>query len=268
MGWFFIALLGALGLILLRIYFKLREAQRARGASWDEQMIGQLRSHGYAPFNDYPVDFFLALPDEAACQGARARLEPEFTVDARAVEKDSDLAFSLHASKTMRLVVPDMQDISRRLTALATEYHGRYDGWAAGKAAPVPVEAGKVEVGRVDVRVILKRFETPDEARDLEHGKFELVHLGGMTVGRATYQPGWKWSTHVGRGLGLSRCSVEHVGLVLAGVATAAFDDGTIIELRAGQLFYIPPEPHDSWVVGDEPYVSLHFLGADKYAKA
>jgi len=118
------------------------------------------------------------------------------------------------------------------------------------------------------VRAILKSFETPDETRALEHGKFELVHLGGMTLGRATYQPGWKWSTHVGPGLGLSRCSVEHVGLVLAGVATAAFDDGTIIELRAGQLFYIPPVPHDSWVVGEEPYVSLHFLGADKYARA
>ncbi len=24
---------------------------------------------------------------------------------------------------------------------------------------------------------------------------------------------------------------------------------------------------HDSWVVGDEPYVSLHFMGADSYAK-
>ena len=34
----------------------------------------------------------------------------------------------------------------------------------------------------------------------------------------------------------------------------------------AGTLFYIPPTPHDSWVVGDEPYVSLHFLGAEDYA--
>src|SRR6201993_2872813 len=80
----------------------------------------------------------------------------------------------------------------------------------------------------------------------------ELVHIGGLTIGRATYQPGWRWSEHVGRALGLSRCSVEHVGLVLSGVATAAFDDGTVIELRAGELFYIPPVPHDSWVVGDE----------------
>jgi len=115
--------------------------------------------------------------------------------------------------------------------------------------------------------VILRRFEKPDETRVLERGTFELVHIGGLTVGRATYQPGWRWSEHVGRALGLSRCSVEHVGLVLSGVATAAFDDGTVIELRAGELFYIPPVPHDSWVVGDQPYVSLHFAGADRYAQ-
>jgi hypothetical protein len=77
------------------------------------------------------VDFFLALPSEAACQGARARLEPEFHVDVKPLENDPELNYSLHATKTMRLVVPDMQEVSRRLTALATELHGRYDGWAA-----------------------------------------------------------------------------------------------------------------------------------------
>jgi quercetin dioxygenase-like cupin family protein len=114
--------------------------------------------------------------------------------------------------------------------------------------------------------VILKRFEAPDEARVLEKGRFELVHLGGMTIGRATYEPGWKWSEHVGPGVGATRCHVEHVGLVLSGTATAAFDDGRIFELRAGELFYIPPVPHDSWVIGEQPYVSLHFLGAEQYA--
>ena len=115
--------------------------------------------------------------------------------------------------------------------------------------------------------VILKRFEQPDEVRELVKGRFELVHLGGMTIGRATYQPGWRWSEHVGAALGQRRCSVEHVGLVVSGTATAAFDDGRVVELRAGELFYIPPQPHDSWVIGDEPYVSLHFLGADHYAR-
>jgi quercetin dioxygenase-like cupin family protein len=114
--------------------------------------------------------------------------------------------------------------------------------------------------------VILKRFEQPDEVREMVKGRFELVRIGGLTIGRATYQPGWKWSEHVGPTVGSARCTVEHVGLVLAGAATAAFED-RVIELRAGELFYIPPVPHDSWVVGSEPYVSLHFLGADRYAR-
>jgi hypothetical protein len=114
--------------------------------------------------------------------------------------------------------------------------------------------------------VLVKRFETPDETRQMIKGRFDIVRLGGQTVGRATYEPGWKWSLHVGPTVGATRCIVEHVGLVVSGTATAAFDDGRVVELRAGELFYIPPIPHDSWVVGDEPYVSLHFLGADEYA--
>ena len=131
MNWTLLLLVAALALIAVRIYSKLRLAQKSRAESWDEQVIGRLRLQGYAPFKDYRVDFFLALPDEAACQGARSRLEPEFSVDVKPLENDPALAYSLHATKTMRLVVPDVQEISRRLTALATEFHGRYDGWAA-----------------------------------------------------------------------------------------------------------------------------------------
>jgi quercetin dioxygenase-like cupin family protein len=115
--------------------------------------------------------------------------------------------------------------------------------------------------------LILKRFEKPDEVRTFEKGKFELVHVGGMTIGRATYEPGWKWSVHVGAATGAKMCQVEHVGLVVSGRATAAMEDGRVIEMKAGDLFYIAPG-HDSWVVGDEPYVSLHFMGAEQYAKA
>ena len=117
------------------------------------------------------------------------------------------------------------------------------------------------------IEVVLKRFENPDETREFEKGKFELVRVGGMTIGRATYEPGWKWSEHVGSLLGKQFCEVEHVGLVISGTATAAMSDGKVIELTPGSLFYIPAVPHDSWVVGDEPYVSLHFLGADHYTK-
>ncbi|MFL6584016.1 MAG: cupin [Chthoniobacterales bacterium] len=118
-----------------------------------------------------------------------------------------------------------------------------------------------------EIGVILKRFDAPDEVRTFERGKFEIVQLHGVTIGRATYEPGWKWSEHVGRATGATHCQVEHLGLVLSGTATVAFDEHHVIELRTGELFYVPPVPHDSWVVGNDEYVSLHFLGAERYAK-
>jgi quercetin dioxygenase-like cupin family protein len=75
----------------------------------------------------------------------------------------------------------------------------------------------------------------------------------------------WKWSEHVGPSTGETSCQVEHVGLVLSGRAVAKMDDGREVVMRAGDFFYIPPG-HDSWVVGEEPYVSLHILGSEKYA--
>ena len=118
-----------------------------------------------------------------------------------------------------------------------------------------------------DLDLILKRFEEPDEIRQMEKGKFELVTIGGMTIGRATYEPGWKWSEHVGKALGKTHCNVEHVGLVISGSATVAFENEPIQTVTPGTLFYVPKKVHDSWVIGDEPYVSIHFLGADHYAK-
>ena len=115
--------------------------------------------------------------------------------------------------------------------------------------------------------VILKRFDDPDEVTVFEKGRFETVRIGNMTIGRATYEPGWRWSVHVAPTVNKPLCDVEHVGLVISGTATAAVEGREAIELRPGMVFYIPPAPHDSWVVGDEPYVSLHFLGAAQYAK-
>lgn len=115
--------------------------------------------------------------------------------------------------------------------------------------------------------VLLRRFDAPDEVREFPLGRFEIVRLPGAVIGRATYQPGWKWSEHVGPALGKARCPVEHLGLVLSGRASVAFDDGRVIAFEPGTLFHVPAEPHDSWVVGGEPYVSLHLLGAEHYAR-
>ena len=121
--------------------------------------------------------------------------------------------------------------------------------------------ANPVAVGNFQV----KAHDSPDEVRAPDKTRVEVVQLDGFTIGRFNFQPGWRWSEHVGAGLGQSSCHVEHVGMVVSGCATAAMDDGKVIEMRAGDVFYIPPG-HDSWVVGDEPYVSLHFMGAADYA--
>lgn len=119
--------------------------------------------------------------------------------------------------------------------------------------------------GRVLNPLELVSLDAPTEVRTFEKGKFEVYRVGPMTLGRATYEPGWRWSTHVGAKTGEASCQVEHVGLVLSGQAMAAMDDGTERVMRAGEFFYVPPG-HDSWVVGDEPYVSLHIMGSEGYA--
>lgn len=115
------------------------------------------------------------------------------------------------------------------------------------------------------MKTLIKRFDQPDEVRVFEKGRFELVTVGGTTLGRATYQPGWKWSEHVGPGAGTRSCQVEHLGFVVSGAAMVLMDDGTEIELRKGEVFWVPPG-HDSWVIGDEPYCSIHLMGAQDYA--
>ena len=111
----------------------------------------------------------------------------------------------------------------------------------------------------------LRSFDAPDERRTFPLGSFELVQLGGLTLGRARYQPGWHWAEHVGPEVGTTSCQVAHLGLVLEGRARVRMDDGTEHELTPGTLFEIA-SGHDSWVVGDQPYVSIHFLGAEHYA--
>jgi quercetin dioxygenase-like cupin family protein len=115
----------------------------------------------------------------------------------------------------------------------------------------------------VDLELV--NFNDPSETRHFEKGRFELYRVGPVTVGRATYEPGWRWSQHVGPTVGTASCQVEHVGLVLSGQAVAKMDDGREVVMKPGDFFYVPPG-HDSWVVGDEPYVSLHILGSEGYA--
>ncbi len=114
--------------------------------------------------------------------------------------------------------------------------------------------------------VSIQRFDRPEEHREFPKGTFDVVRLGNTTIGRARYEPGWVWSRDVGAGLGAPMCEVQHAGMVLQGRAMVKMSDGSEHVIAAGDLFFIEG-PHDSWVLGDEPYVSLHFLGAGEYAR-
>lgn len=103
------------------------------------------------------------------------------------------------------------------------------------------------------------------ESRDFPRGRFDLFKVADQLLGRAVYEPGWRWSRDVGPGVGASWCEIEHVGHVLAGRAAVRMKDGAEAELGAGDWFSVPAG-HDSWVLGDEQYVSLHLLGARSYA--
>lgn len=111
----------------------------------------------------------------------------------------------------------------------------------------------------------VRRLDSPDEVTELDKGRLEVVTAGGVTVGRATYEPGWRWSEHVGSRVGTTRCAVAHVVLVVTGRMAIEMDDGRRVEVGPGDLCSVPPG-HDAWVLGDEPYTSLHLVGADAYA--
>src|SRR5688572_14653010 len=94
-------------------------------------------------------------------------------------------------------------------------------------------------------------IDQPVEVRTFPLGRFELYRLGGQEFGRAVYEPGWRWSQHVGPQAGAALCEVEHLGFVLRGSAAVRMADGTEKTMRPGDFFAIPPG-HDSWVLGDE----------------
>jgi hypothetical protein len=106
----------------------------------------------------------------------------------------------------------------------------------------------------------------PAETREFSLGRFELYRIGGREIGRAVYAPGWRWFEHLRPVAGTDLCEIGHLGFVVSGSAGVRMADGTEVVLEAGDFFAIPPG-HDSWVIGEQEYVSLHLLHAEAYAR-
>jgi len=111
-----------------------------------------------------------------------------------------------------------------------------------------------------------KSMNRPDEVRSFDKGKVELVKIGGATVGRAIFQPGWKWSESVKPLVKTKSCEAPHFQYHVSGTLRVKMDDGTEIDLKAGDVSLLPTG-HDAWVVGNEPAVVVDFQGMIDYAK-
>lgn len=117
-------------------------------------------------------------------------------------------------------------------------------------------------------KMSVQKFEEATDVRPFVDGKGELrtVELDSVQVGRAVFEPGWRWSEHVKPIAGTKSCEAPHAGYVLSGHMTIRMDDGSEANLEPGDCVSIPPG-HDAWVVGQEPCVMLDWQGYADYAK-
>lgn len=133
LSWFLLALLlFTAGAVVYKLHSTMKQGREVHGMDWDAKQIAELRKRGQDPFQPHDVDFFFALPNEDACATVNRRLEAEgFVVDVKAVPDNKEYPYSLHASKNMRILAPEMTALSRRFGALAAANQGRYDGWSS-----------------------------------------------------------------------------------------------------------------------------------------
>ncbi len=111
----------------------------------------------------------------------------------------------------------------------------------------------------------LKSFGTPDEVRTFDKGKLEIINVGGRVIGRAVFQPGWKWSESVQPLAKTESCEAPHFQYHVSGRLRIKMDDGTELEAKPGDVSLLP-KGHDAWVVGNEDAVVVDFQGMEDYA--
>ena len=110
-----------------------------------------------------------------------------------------------------------------------------------------------------------KGFDQPDEVREFPNGRAEILEIGGGSVGRFVFQPGWRWSDDVKPLAGTHSCEIQHFQYHVSGRLGVRTDDGTEIVAGPGDVVSLP-SGHDAWVIGDEPVVLIDFHGASTYA--
>lgn len=123
------------------------------------------------------------------------------------------------------------------------------------------------QIAEVVEKSVAKNFEHADEVREFPHGRLELVRIGGVMVGRATLEPGWRWSESVQPVVGTDSCEAAHFQYHVSGVLRIRMDDGTEFDCHPGDVALLAPG-HDAWVVGDEPVVVVDFQGMSTYAQS
>ena len=110
-------------------------------------------------------------------------------------------------------------------------------------------------------RLQSRPFASPDEVRTFPHGSAEVLKLDEAVVGRAVYEPGWRWTTAMPPIAGTPTCQLHHLGYSISGVMHVVTDEGQELDILPDSIYEIP-SGHDAWVVGDEPWVTLEWTSA------
>ncbi len=111
-----------------------------------------------------------------------------------------------------------------------------------------------------------KNFADAQDIRHFPQGHLELIQVGGATVGRAVFEPGWNWETSIQPLAQTSSCLAPHFQYHVRGVLHIVMDDGTEFDCKPGDVSYLPTG-HGGWTVGDEPAEVIDFQGMLDYAQ-
>src|SRR4051794_20454141 len=113
-------------------------------------------------------------------------------------------------------------------------------------------------------RLQSRPFATPDEVRRFPHGSGTVLKLDESVVGRAVYEPGWRWTADMPEIAGTATCQLHHLGYSISGLMHVVTDAGDELDILPDSIYEIP-SGHDAWVVGDDPWVTLEWTSARSF---